>query len=158
MIIRLTYIACTFFISSLHFIVFDTEVGHDILKVWDGPIESSILLKEWSGSALPEDIYSTFNSLTLQFDSDFFISKSGFSIQFSSRWTCIILTYFLVAFCENRFCSDNVPESLHGQSWCHVVFNRWPEFFYPQKPTRWLWSSNSLSAQPLSHSLLLCIE
>ncbi|XP_025933967.1 CUB and sushi domain-containing protein 1 [Apteryx rowi] len=69
---------------SLHFIVFDTEVAHDVLKVWDGPVESSILLKEWSGSALPEDIHSTFNSLTLQFDSDFFISKSGFSIQFST--------------------------------------------------------------------------
>ncbi|MBZ3876498.1 CUB and sushi domain-containing protein 1 [Sciurus carolinensis] len=69
---------------SLHFIVFDTELAHDILKVWDGPVDSSILLKEWSGSALPEDIHSTFNSLTLQFDSDFFISKSGFSIQFST--------------------------------------------------------------------------
>lgn len=72
---------------SLHFIVFDTELAHDILKVWDGPVDSAILLKEWSGSALPEDIHSTFNSLTLQFDSDFFISKSGFSIQFSSRCT-----------------------------------------------------------------------
>nr|XP_017819080.3 CUB and sushi domain-containing protein 1 isoform X2 [Callithrix jacchus] len=69
---------------SLHFIVFDTEMAHDILKVWDGPVDSDILLKEWSGSALPEDIHSTFNSLTLQFDSDFFISKSGFSIQFST--------------------------------------------------------------------------
>ncbi|XP_022426555.1 CUB and sushi domain-containing protein 1 [Delphinapterus leucas] len=69
---------------SLHFIVFDTELAHDILKVWDGPVDSAILLKEWSGSALPEDIHSTFNSLTLQFDSDFFISKSGFSIQFST--------------------------------------------------------------------------
>ncbi|XP_073531495.1 CUB and sushi domain-containing protein 1 isoform X2 [Phyllobates terribilis] len=69
---------------SLHFIVFDTEVSHDILKVWDGPVESDVLLKEWSGSSLPEDIHSTFNSLTLQFDSDFFISKSGFSIQFST--------------------------------------------------------------------------
>ncbi|XP_052607731.1 CUB and sushi domain-containing protein 1 isoform X2 [Peromyscus californicus insignis] len=69
---------------SLHFIVFDTETAHDILKVWDGPVDSNILLKEWSGSALPEDIHSTFNSLTLQFDSDFFISKSGFSIQFST--------------------------------------------------------------------------
>nr|XP_055145230.1 CUB and sushi domain-containing protein 1 isoform X1 [Symphalangus syndactylus] len=69
---------------SLHFIVFDTETAHDILKVWDGPVGSNILLKEWSGSALPEDIHSTFNSLTLQFDSDFFISKSGFSIQFST--------------------------------------------------------------------------
>ena len=72
---------------SLHFIVFDTELAHDILKVWDGPVDSAILLKEWSGSALPEDIHSTFHSLTLQFDSDFFISKSGFSIQFSSRCT-----------------------------------------------------------------------
>ncbi|XP_066534535.1 CUB and sushi domain-containing protein 1a [Hoplias malabaricus] len=69
---------------SLHFIVFDTEVDHDILKVWDGPVESGILLKEWSGSLLPEDTHSTFNILTLQFDSDYFISKSGFSIQFST--------------------------------------------------------------------------
>eukprot|EP00062_Callorhinchus_milii_P009370 gi/632953198/ref/XP_007892273.1/ PREDICTED: CUB and sushi domain-containing protein 1 [Callorhinchus milii] len=69
---------------SLHFIVFDTEASHDILKVWDGPVESDMLLKEWSGSSLPDDIYSTFSSITLQFDTDFFISKSGFSIQFST--------------------------------------------------------------------------
>ncbi|KAM5264090.1 CUB and sushi domain-containing protein 1 [Ctenodactylus gundi] len=69
---------------SLHFIVFDTELAHDILKVWDGPPEGSVLLKEWSGSALPDDVHSTFSSLTLHFDSDFFISKSGFSIQFST--------------------------------------------------------------------------
>ncbi|XP_062852030.1 CUB and sushi domain-containing protein 1-like [Trichomycterus rosablanca] len=69
---------------SLHFIVFDTEVDHDILKVWDGPAENGILLKEWSGSLLPEDTHSTFNILTLHFDSDYFISKSGFSIQFST--------------------------------------------------------------------------
>ncbi|XP_048865206.1 CUB and sushi domain-containing protein 1-like isoform X4 [Brienomyrus brachyistius] len=69
---------------SLHFIVFDTEVAHDILKVWDGPVEGGILLREWSGSSLPEDVHSTFNVLTLQFDSDYFISKSGFSIQFST--------------------------------------------------------------------------
>lgn len=77
------------FFFSLHFIVFDTEVGHDILRVWDGPSgpsDGGILLKEWSGQALPEDIHSTFNILTLQFDSDYFISKQGFSIQFSSKW------------------------------------------------------------------------
>lgn len=68
-------------------------MAHDILKVWDGPVDSDILLKEWSGSALPEDIHSTFNSLTLQFDSDFFISKSGFSIQFSSRWHSLLCLY-----------------------------------------------------------------
>uniref|UniRef100_A0AAV2LT87 CUB and Sushi multiple domains 1 n=1 Tax=Knipowitschia caucasica TaxID=637954 RepID=A0AAV2LT87_KNICA len=73
---------------SLHFIVFDTEIGHDILRVWDGPSGTSdggILLKEWSGPSLPEDIHSTFNVLTLQFDSDYFISKQGFSIQFSTN-------------------------------------------------------------------------
>ncbi|XDV50778.1 hypothetical protein PO909_019790 [Leuciscus waleckii] len=75
---------------SLHFIVFDTEVDHDILKVWDGPAESGILLKEWSGSLLPEDTHSTFNILTLQFDSDYFISKSGFSIQFSSMYQLLL--------------------------------------------------------------------
>ncbi len=75
-----------FDLPSLHFIVFDMEVDHDILKVWDGPAESGILLKEWSGSLLPEDTHSTFNILTLQFDSDYFISKSGFSIQFSSMY------------------------------------------------------------------------
>ncbi|XP_054625925.1 CUB and sushi domain-containing protein 1-like isoform X1 [Dunckerocampus dactyliophorus] len=72
---------------SLHFIVFDTEIGHDTLRVWDGPsgpLDGGILLKEWSGPALPEDIHSTFNILTLQFDADYFISKQGFSIQFST--------------------------------------------------------------------------
>ena len=84
---RVSLSSCASF-RSLHFIVFDTEVGHDILKVWDGPSgpsEGGILLKEWSGPALPEDTHSTFNILTLQFDSDYFISKQGFSIQFSSK-------------------------------------------------------------------------
>uniref|UniRef100_A0A3P9H2P8 CUB and Sushi multiple domains 1 n=1 Tax=Oryzias latipes TaxID=8090 RepID=A0A3P9H2P8_ORYLA len=72
---------------SLHFIVFDTETTHDILKVWDGPSglsDGGILLKEWHGQFLPEDIHSTFNILTLQFETDYFISKQGFSIQFST--------------------------------------------------------------------------
>uniref|UniRef100_H2M2H5 CUB and Sushi multiple domains 1 n=1 Tax=Oryzias latipes TaxID=8090 RepID=H2M2H5_ORYLA len=72
---------------SLHFIVFDTETTHDILKVWDGPSglsDGGILLKEWHGPFLPEDIHSTFNILTLQFETDYFISKQGFSIQFST--------------------------------------------------------------------------
>lgn len=84
------YLYALLFALSLHFIVFDTEIGHDILRVWDGPSGTSdggILLKEWSGPALPEDIHSTFNILTLQFDSDYFISKQGFSIQFSSKYS-----------------------------------------------------------------------
>ncbi|XP_066196341.1 CUB and sushi domain-containing protein 2-like [Sylvia atricapilla] len=36
-----------------------------------------------SGSGLPGDIHSTFNSVILQFNTDFFTSKQGFAIQFS---------------------------------------------------------------------------
>uniref|UniRef100_A0A2K5Z0Z0 CUB and Sushi multiple domains 2 n=1 Tax=Mandrillus leucophaeus TaxID=9568 RepID=A0A2K5Z0Z0_MANLE len=69
--------------GSLHFLVFDTEEVHDVLRIWDGPVESGVLLKELSGPALPKDLHSTFNSVVLQFSTDFFTSKQGFAIQFS---------------------------------------------------------------------------
>ncbi|XP_048671751.1 CUB and sushi domain-containing protein 2 isoform X3 [Marmota marmota marmota] len=68
---------------GLHFLVFDTEEVHDVLRIWDGPVESGVLLKELSGSVLPKDLHSTFNSVVLQFSTDFFTSKQGFAIQFS---------------------------------------------------------------------------
>ncbi|KAJ7417297.1 hypothetical protein BTVI_33368 [Pitangus sulphuratus] len=68
---------------GLHFMVFHTEEFHDVLRIWDGPVENGILLKELSGSGLPGDVHSTFNSLILQFNTDFFTSKQGFAIQFS---------------------------------------------------------------------------
>ncbi|KAG2464901.1 CSMD1 protein, partial [Polypterus senegalus] len=71
-------------IVSLQFLAFDTEASHDILRVWDGPPENEMLLREVSGSLLPEGIHSTLNVVTIQFDTDFYISKSGFAIQFSS--------------------------------------------------------------------------
>uniref|UniRef100_A0A667I6B0 CUB and sushi domain-containing protein 3 n=1 Tax=Lynx canadensis TaxID=61383 RepID=A0A667I6B0_LYNCA len=72
-------------IVSLQFLAFDTEASHDILRVWDGPPENEMLLKEISGSLIPEGIHSTLNIVTIQFDTDFYISKSGFAIQFSSE-------------------------------------------------------------------------
>uniref|UniRef100_A0A8C9MUB2 CUB and Sushi multiple domains 3 n=1 Tax=Serinus canaria TaxID=9135 RepID=A0A8C9MUB2_SERCA len=72
---------CSF---SLQFLAFDTEASHDILRVWDGPPENEMLLKEISGSLIPEGIHSTLNIVTIQFDTDFYISKSGFAIQFST--------------------------------------------------------------------------
>ncbi|KAG8570229.1 hypothetical protein GDO81_011162, partial [Engystomops pustulosus] len=69
---------------GLQFLAFDTEASHDILRVWDGPLENDMLLKEISGSLIPEGIHSTLNIVTIQFDTDFYISKSGFAIQFSS--------------------------------------------------------------------------
>lgn len=77
-----------YFISlsdSLQFLAFDTEASHDILKVWDGPPENEMSLRELSGSLLPEGIHSTLNMVTIQFETDFYISKSGFAIEFSSK-------------------------------------------------------------------------
>lgn len=73
------------YFSSLQFLAFDTEASHDMLKVWDGPPENEMSLAELSGSLLPEGIHSTLNTVTVQFETDFYISKSGFSIQFSSK-------------------------------------------------------------------------
>lgn len=71
--------------SSLQFLAFDTEASHDILKVWDGPPDNEMSLKEVSGSLLPEGIHSTLNIVTIQFETDFYITKSGFAIDFSSK-------------------------------------------------------------------------
>uniref|UniRef100_H3CV01 CUB and Sushi multiple domains 2 n=1 Tax=Tetraodon nigroviridis TaxID=99883 RepID=H3CV01_TETNG len=68
---------------SLHFLVFHTEEVHDVLRIWDGPNDGGVLLRELSGSALPQDAHSTFNTITLQFTTDFFTSKQGFALQFS---------------------------------------------------------------------------
>ncbi|XP_069079880.1 CUB and sushi domain-containing protein 2 [Pleurodeles waltl] len=68
---------------GLHFIVFHTEEVHDVLRIWDGAMDTGILLREISGTNLPNDIHSTFNSVTLQFSTDFFTSKQGFAIHFS---------------------------------------------------------------------------
>lgn len=82
---------CSF---SLQFLAFDTEASHDILRVWDGPPENEMLLKEISGSLIPEGIHSTLNIVTIQFDTDFYISKSGFAIQFSSKLINFIFNLF----------------------------------------------------------------
>ncbi|KAM8868852.1 CUB and sushi domain-containing protein 3-like isoform 1-T1 [Spinachia spinachia] len=71
-------------IVSLQFLAFDTEASHDILKVWDGPPENEMSLQEVSGSLLPDGIHSTLNIVTIQFETDFYITKSGFAIDFSS--------------------------------------------------------------------------
>lgn len=57
-----------------------------MLRMWDGPNEGGVLLRELSGSALPQDAHSTFNTITLQFTTDFFTSKQGFALQFSGEW------------------------------------------------------------------------
>lgn len=85
-ITALKYLVFSFcFFSSLHFLVFHTEEVHDVLRIWDGPQDGGVLLRELSGSALPPDAHSTFNTITLQFTTDFFTSKQGFALQFSGE-------------------------------------------------------------------------
>lgn len=67
-----------------------------MLKVWDGPPENEMSLAELSGSLLPEGIHSTLNTVTVQFETDFYISKSGFAIQFSSTFLPNLLFLYLV--------------------------------------------------------------
>ncbi|KAG9345033.1 hypothetical protein JZ751_009574 [Albula glossodonta] len=69
---------------SLQFLAFDTEASHDILRIWDGPVENEMPLREVSGSLLPERVHSTLNLVTIHFETDFYISKSGFAMEFSS--------------------------------------------------------------------------
>lgn len=56
-----------------------------MLRIWDGPQDGGVLLRELSGSALPPDAHSTFNTVSLQFTTDFFTSKQGFALQFSGK-------------------------------------------------------------------------
>lgn len=74
-----------FLFFSLHFLVFHTEEVHDVLRIWDGPQDGGVLLRELSGSVLPQDVHSTFNTINLQFTTDFFTSKQGFALQFSGE-------------------------------------------------------------------------
>lgn len=75
--------SCVF--DSLHFLVFHTEEVHDVLRIWDGPQDGGVLLRELSGSAVPQDAHSTFNTVSMQFTTDFFTSKQGFALQFSGE-------------------------------------------------------------------------
>uniref|UniRef100_UPI00358DDE95 CUB and sushi domain-containing protein 3-like n=1 Tax=Myxine glutinosa TaxID=7769 RepID=UPI00358DDE95 len=72
------------YIISLRFSIFDTEELHDVLRIWDGHVTNGTLLRELSGSVIPADVHSTLNFITLHFDTDFFISKAGFSLHFST--------------------------------------------------------------------------
>lgn len=74
---------CVF--DSLHFLVFHTEEVHDVLRIWDGPQDGGVLLRELSGSSVPQDAHSTFNTVSMQFTTDFFTSKQGFALQFSGE-------------------------------------------------------------------------
>lgn len=125
-----TPIRATFlFFYSLQFLAFDTEASHDILKVWDGRPENEMLLREVSGSLLPDGIHSTLNIVTIQFETDFYISKSGFAIDFSSKllafkrnpcsWICIHKFVFKP---DTDVSMPSLVRPIHNRFWCWINF------------------------------------
>uniref|UniRef100_A0A8C4R6D0 CUB and sushi domain-containing protein 1 n=1 Tax=Eptatretus burgeri TaxID=7764 RepID=A0A8C4R6D0_EPTBU len=104
---------------SLHFEVFDTEAMHDMLRIWDGAPKISgqdlrlnhygpaTLLVELSGPGPVQDVHGTCSQLTLHFDTDFFISKQGFILHFSSA---------KVSECREAEVPQNGTRSVAGRS------------------------------------------
>ncbi|MDO7873367.1 FG-GAP-like repeat-containing protein [Hymenobacter sp. ASUV-10] len=67
---------------QLSFVRFDTEAGHDLLRIYNGASASAGLIGTYSGSTLPGSI-TAFNStgqLTLVFTSDAATTGAGFAI------------------------------------------------------------------------------
>ncbi|MBN1339236.1 MAG: hypothetical protein JXA03_07930 [Bacteroidales bacterium] len=68
----------------LEFQAFELETGYDSLWVYDGPGAGFPLLGEFSGAALPGNILSTGNELTLNFYSDGNVTYSGWKATYTS--------------------------------------------------------------------------
>lgn len=66
---------------KIKFRTFNTDPS-DVLKFYDGPNASSPLLGEFSGDAIPSDIYSTSNQVFVTFSSS--SSAPGFKVQYES--------------------------------------------------------------------------
>lgn len=82
-----------------------------------------MLLKEISGSLVPEGIHSTLNIVTIQFDTDFYISKSGFAIQFSSKLINVFIYLFnnvlhsqIIAVLETLVISENTSDGFRERT------------------------------------------
>ena len=65
----------------LQFESFSTEEGFDELQVFDGPNRNSAIIGTLSGSSIPSAIYSTRNSMFLEFATDHENKNSSFPLQ-----------------------------------------------------------------------------
>lgn len=71
-------------IISLQFHAFSLEAGYDSLWIYDGPDNTSPLLGAFSGIAVPGNILSSGNEITLDFYSDVNTVFSGWNATYSS--------------------------------------------------------------------------
>ncbi len=61
-----------------------TEIDQDVITIYDGPDESSPILGQYSGTTLPETIYSTGNKVLVTFNSNASTTDEGWFISYES--------------------------------------------------------------------------
>ena len=69
---------------TLSFTAFNTESNYDYVRVYDGASTADPLLGEFSGTTLPAAITSSGGSMFVHFSSDYSVTRSGWSANYSS--------------------------------------------------------------------------
>ena len=69
---------------NLVFTEFDIEQGYDFVRVYDGPTAGDALLGEFTGSSLPDMVTSTGGSMLIRFTSDYSVTGSGWTAEYTS--------------------------------------------------------------------------
>jgi N-acetyl-anhydromuramyl-L-alanine amidase AmpD len=69
---------------TLNFTTFDVEADYDFMKIYDGSNTSALLIGTYSGTTSPGNITSSTGSLTVEFTSDSWTSKPGWT----ANWSC----------------------------------------------------------------------
>lgn len=69
---------------TLSFIEFDIEANYDYVRIYDGPSISDPLLATLTGTSLPDPITSSGGSMLVHFTSDYSVTRSGWSAEYTS--------------------------------------------------------------------------
>jgi phosphotriesterase-related protein len=72
---------------TLSFTAFNTELGNDILSVYDGATTSSPLLGQYSGTSLPPELTSTGGSMLIVFTTNNDVVAAGWSATYTGNPT-----------------------------------------------------------------------
>jgi len=72
---------------TIEFQDFNTESDYDYLRIYDGGSTNSHLIRTIDGHSIPSPVYSTGNSMTLNFQSDSSNGDRGFSFTTLQQWS-----------------------------------------------------------------------
>ncbi|KPL13657.1 MAG: hypothetical protein AMS26_13590 [Bacteroides sp. SM23_62] len=81
---------------NLVFTEFNIEEGYDFVRVYDGTSTGDVLLGEFTGTSLPDMVTSTGGSMLVHFSSDYSVTRSGWSAEYTSGEgpVCVNETFF----------------------------------------------------------------